>query len=99
MPEFIDHIDRDPMNNRINNLRACSPNENRQNVGPQKRNTSGYKGVSWNKRDNLWQAMISINGTTKNLGSFNCKHEAAKAYNKAAKTHYKEFAYINAITS
>jgi len=99
LPEFIDHIDRDPMNNRINNLRACTATENKRNVGPQKRNTSGYKGVSWNKRDSVWQAGIRINGRSKNIGTFKCKHEAARAYNKAAGIHHKEFAYINIITS
>ena len=95
MPEFIDHIDRDPMNNKINNLRACTATENKRNVGPQKRNTSGYKGVYWNKRDTIWQASIGIDGVLKHIGYFSCKHTAARHYNLAARMYHGAFAYTN----
>ena len=45
-PEFVDHINGNRSDNRIENLRSCSKSENRQNSDPNKNNTSGYNGVS-----------------------------------------------------
>ena len=55
-------------------------------------NTSGYKGVSWYKRDRKWQAGIKVNGKFIYLGLFNDPKEAHEAYIKAAKKHFGEFA-------
>ena len=66
----VDHIDNVKSNNNINNLRWATKNEQAMNVGISKRNTSGYKGVEWNKQTNKWRACITINGNTIHLGFF-----------------------------
>tara|TARA_R110002020_G_scaffold125388_1_gene282587 strand:- start:3100 stop:3627 length:528 start_codon:yes stop_codon:yes gene_type:complete len=99
IPEIVDHKDRDPLNNRITNLRAATHSENQRNMKPTIRNKSGYKGVSWNKKNKIWQATIQYDKKNRNLGSFKCKHEAARVYNLAALMNHGEFAYINMISS
>jgi hypothetical protein len=97
LPDCIDHIDRDPLNNKISNLRCATVAENTRNVGLTKSNKSGYKGISWNSRDMIWQCMISYKSKLKNIGSFKCKHEAARVYNLAARMYHGKFAYTNEI--
>lgn len=94
MPEFIDHIDQNKSNNRIENLRPATKSQNMANRGSQNNNTSGYKGVCWHKRDRKWKAQIKINRKTINIGKYNDPIEAQEAYKKAALTHFKEFANI-----
>lgn len=61
-------------------------------------NTSGYQGVSWDKSCKRWKAIISVEGKPKNLGKFKCKHEAARAYNSAARKYHGEGCFLNVIT-
>lgn len=93
----VDHIDRNIFNNKRSNLRLVSNSENAMNRPKQGNNTSGYKGVSWNRIKNKWEAYISVNRKRKFLGYFECKIEAAKAYNKAALEKHGEFAFQNPI--
>ena len=97
LPKYIDHINEIKHDNRINNLRECTYAQNVMNIGLRCTNTSGYKGISWQKDRDKWEASICANGKRIRLGSFTCKHEAAKAYNRAAKIHHGDFAYINKI--
>lgn len=63
-----DHLDHDGLNNRRSNLIVRSKADNHVNLrGPTSRNTSGYRGVTWDKRRNLWQAQhqITLNGKRK----------------------------------
>lgn len=83
LPEMLDHIDRDKLNNRIENLRECDKEVNSWNRGRQANNTSGYRGVSWNKAAGKWHAYIKIKGKRKHLGLFNTPEEANEAYEKA----------------
>lgn len=95
LPRFLDHIDRDPTNNRIENLRECNMNENYCNRGKQANNTTGYKGVYWKKDKRKFKAQISFEKVEYFLGYFDNKIDAAKAYdNKAIELHGK-FAYLN----
>lgn len=66
----LDHINNNRSDNRIENLRIASRCENNQNAIIRKDNTSGAKGVNWNKRDMRWTASIQINGKRKALGNF-----------------------------
>lgn len=95
--EYVDHINFNKLDNRKCNLRICSKAENTQYQQISTRNTSGYKGVSWDKENNKWYAQIKTNGKHFNLGRFDNKHEAAKAYNIAAIHMFGEFAKLNDI--
>lgn len=77
----IDHIDGDKINNRINNLRDVRPSVNSQNLRrPHSDNRSGFLGVSWHKRDQVYVARIYIDGQNRTLGRFSEPEEAHAAY-------------------
>lgn len=80
----IDHINRIRNDNRICNLREVSCKQNLENSGMWNTNTSGYKGVCWNKRAKKWIAQITHNYKHQNLGYFDTKEEAHEAYKEAA---------------
>jgi hypothetical protein len=86
----IDHKDTDRSNNRWHNLREATSAQNSQNSGRQKRNISGFKGVS--RYGRRWCAMITANGERYRSGSFRTPEEAAYAYAAAAKHLHGEFA-------
>ncbi len=92
-----DHKNRNRLDNRKSNLRFCTVAENLRNSGAGKNNTSGFKGVSWVKRDMVWRARIFVDNKELNCGHFDNKIEAAKAYNVAASRHFGEFACLNQI--
>ena len=78
LPEIVDHADCNPMNNNIDNLRAATKTENQRNAGMFAHNTSGYKGVVFNKRSKKWTAQIKIFGLNKYLGTFADIEKAAE---------------------
>lgn len=69
-PTEIDHIDRNPLNNKIENLRAATRQENQYNHKINKRNTSGIKGVSWSKNHKKWIVRFNIDGKPKYFGHY-----------------------------
>jgi len=75
----IDHINGDPADNRIENLRDVSHKENCRNQTVPKNNASGVLGVYWKKTRMKWCANIRIDGKTKHLGSFTDKADAVAA--------------------
>lgn len=89
---FIDHINGDPSDNRIENLRIASMSENMRNRSKQSNNTSGYKGVFWHKGSRKYKAVITVNGKQISLGYFIDPKEAHDAYINASHTYHKEFA-------
>ena len=91
LPNIIDHIDGDGLNNRINNLRECTNSQNQMNTGKPSSNTSGVKGVSWRSRDNVWQVRIGFSGKYIWLGSFKRIEDAEQAYKDKAKQLFGEF--------
>lgn len=95
LPKYLDHIDRDPLNNKIENLREVTQSQNCMNSKSFKNSSSKFKGVSWDKNRNKWRSYIFINGKQKHLGQFTNESDAAKAYNKAAIKAFGEFAHIN----
>ncbi len=92
----VDHKDRNGLNNQRSNLRITI-DQNQQNAGLRKDNTSGYKGVHWNKNRGRWQARIKFRSKHIGLGLFTDILDAARAYNKAALELFGEFALLNVI--
>jgi hypothetical protein len=90
-----DHKNRDTLDNRRRNLRPADFSGNVINRGIQKRNSSGFRGVSWEARRGEWRAQIAIGGIGEHLGYFQSKEKAARAYDKAAKIKHREFAQLN----
>jgi len=82
-PVEVDHIDGDPGNNSILNLRDVSRFENFRNRKKPSSNTSGVIGIHWHRRTQKWQAEIRANNKRIHLGSFVRKVDAAKARKSA----------------
>jgi hypothetical protein len=91
-PGQVDHRNRDGSDDRIEGLRPATQSQNLANATIRSDNTSGYKGVSWDKARNKWMACIHINGRFKNLGRFDDPAEAHAAYMRTAREHFGEFA-------
>lgn len=73
---MLDHKDRDKQNNRWQNLRESNSLQNALNTDIRRDNTSGVKGVTWNRRANKWQAQINRSGKCYYLGVFESLEEA-----------------------
>lgn len=102
LPEFLDHIDGNPSNNNITNLREATYRQNAMNQKKfdsmnGKPTSSEYKGVCWFKRVKKWVSYIHINGKRKHLGYYDSEIGAAKDYNRAASKDRGKFARINNI--
>lgn len=76
---LVDHEDQDGLNNRKDNLRFCTKQENARNSKLSSDSTSGIKGVTWQKNRNYWEAHIAVNQKKIHLGSFQDKKDAIKA--------------------
>ena len=87
-PVDIDHDDGNRQNNKLNNLFDRSRTDNLRNRVLSKNNTSGFHGVSFSNRHNLWAASIGYNGKTIHLGWFKNFDDAVEA-RKAAEKEYK----------
>jgi len=93
--DVVDHIDGNPMNNNISNLRWCSRSQNSMNSKSRK-GSSKYKGVYFSKSNKGWCACIKPKGhTTIHLGTFKSEEGASLAYNKKAKELFGNFAFLN----
>lgn len=87
----IDHIDGNPTNNSIKNLRSATSQENKKNMCRPKTNTSGVIGVGWRKCRKKWRATISLNNKQLHLGYFDSFEDACKSRKKAeTKYNYHE---------
>lgn len=95
---YVDHANGNKLDNRRANLRVCTHSQNMMNRPMSSSNSSGYKGVFFNKQCNKWMSLISANGKSNYLGLFTCKHKAALAYNEAAIKYHGEFATLNQVT-
>lgn len=93
----IDHINRNRLDNRIENLRLASRRENLRNMTVRSDpKSSKWKGVSWAPNANKWRAYIkSADRKRKHLGYFPDEADAAQAYNFAAVQYFGEFAALN----
>ena len=87
----VDHKNRIRDDNRIDNLRLATPRQNGANSWNEAHNSSGYKGVSFNRYTGRYEAYISLSGRKKHLGRFNTPVEAHRAYCKVARQVFGEF--------
>ena len=98
--KFVDHKDRNGLNNQKSNLRFCNRSQNMSNRTPC--GVSKYLGVIivYDRYGNRYiKARIKSCGVTTYLGTFKTEEDAANAYNIAALKYHKEFANLNIIGS
>lgn len=96
-PEEIDHADRNPANNKIENLRPATRSQNKINRRSRIGSSSKYLGVNFDKRSKKWVSRIRINGKSTQIGSFKEENLAALTWNRFAVKYYGEFANLNII--
>lgn len=84
----VDHINRNKLDNRKSNLRLVTNQQNQYNTRLPRNNTSGFKGVYYNKDCDKWSAQITVNKKTINLGLFENKELAIQARLLAEKQYY-----------
>ncbi len=90
-----DHKNHCGLDNREANIRICTNQQNRHNGRRHFDNTSGYKGVSWDKQNKKWRVHITKNRKIFYLGCYNDKQEAARIYDAKARELHGEFAKTN----
>lgn len=90
--KLIDHINGNPADNRICNLREATNSENLKNSKLPITSTSGVKGVYWKEKYQYWEVYCRIDGKTKYGGSFKTLQEASVAVEILRKKHHGEFA-------
>ena len=88
----IDHINGNPSDNSITNLRCVTRSQNSQNTKIRSDNSSGIKGVSWSKSVNKWVAYVNIDGKRKHLGCFDDIQDATEARLASEKVYHAEYA-------
>jgi len=81
-PRQADHIHRITLDNRRNNIRICTHQQNQRNRKPFSNTTSKFRGVHWDKRKRKWRASITVNGKSRHLGYFDVEEDAAGAYDR-----------------
>lgn len=93
-PQEIDHRDRNPLNNRQNNLRSVTTSQNQMNRGVSVVSRSGIKGV-FLCRNGKYTAKICINKKSHYLGCFATAEEATDAYASASRKYHGEFGRVD----
>ena len=104
----VDHINHDTLDNRKQNLRLCTPSENRRNGRKHAKAKSKYKGVFYENQAKYdgsrsggvpkkWRAYTRVAGKKINLGYYATEDDAARAYNQFALKNFGEFACLNEV--
>ena len=91
LPDFVDHIDGDKLNNKIENLRVATRSQNAMNQKISTRNKSGTKGVMWLKRDKKWLVALRVNSILHSFGYFKDKELAELVAIEATNKLHQEF--------
>lgn len=92
---YVDHKNRDGLDNRKTNIRLCTASQNQANRIVSPKNKTGFKGVSYHIRDKKWHSRIRLSGELFHLGTFSNPIEAAKMYDRKAIELFGEFARLN----
>ena len=88
---LIDHWDTYKSNNKIENLRLALISDNAHNANLSVRNTSGVKGVCWDKKHGAWEVKLSANCKSRRIGYFQTLQEAEIAVKNARLEVHREF--------
>jgi hypothetical protein len=91
----VDHANGDTLDNRARNLRLATSAQNAWNRDKYKNNTTGYKGVTYDKERDKFRAQITVHRKPINLGRFNDPREAALAYDWAVRQYHGPFGCTN----
>lgn len=89
--QWVDHKDGNPLNNQRKNLRLCTPAQNQWN----RKRKNGFRGVSRGKPSSKYRARLNFKKREISLGQFDTAEEAARAWDRAARCYYGEFARPN----
>lgn len=92
--QVVDHINGNKLDNRFSNLRLCTNAQNARNQKIRSNNTSGFKGVSWDKSHRKYHAYIKVNYRRKHLGYFDDIVDAKNAYIAGTVKYHGEFARV-----
>ena len=90
--EHIDHINGVKDDNRIENLREATVQQNNFNRKSAKGSSSKHKGVCWNKERKKWEVRYRYKGKVYHVGYYETETEAAEAYRKATEHLHKDYA-------
>ena len=93
--KIVDHINRNKLDNRKENLRIVTPSQNSQNKVGRTTGSSKFKGVYKHKHRSSWSAYITLNQKRMRLGTFHDEIEAAKAYNQKAAELFGDYCLLN----
>lgn len=91
LPELLDHVNLDKYDNRVENLRVATTQQNGANRPLNRNNTSGFRGVSFYGPRQKYRAMLGLNGSAVLLGYFNTAKEAKECYDKTAREWFGEY--------
>lgn len=90
----VDHKFGNKLDNRKSQLRIATRQQNLRNRGRNKNNQSGHKGVSWDKRNGKWRAVITVNRKQIHIGRFDDINKAIEKHREASIAHFGEFARV-----
>jgi len=90
LPKIIDHIDGNPLNNKIENLREVNAFQNAWNTKT-KVGVSGVRGITWDKAHKKWLAQLTANNKKIHIGRFKSLEDAEEAYKIQLHLHHGEY--------
>lgn len=93
-PPVVDHVNGDPLDNRIENLRSATQRQNCYNSRTPSNNTSGIKNVRFDKRRGTWGVSVRAGGVRLHIGTFRDRNAAADAASEAMHRLHGEFARV-----